>query len=200
MTNNHNIYKICASSCGVLATYPLDLLQTKIIANQDITIKKEELLWLILLANVFAIRNNTYIMLNFLQNEILRGTLSGLSGVPLYLFIEIKKLYSRLAIYPNMQNFIFYMTIREALICLTIYKLRLMNIYYPNFTSSLIANIIGFPIKLIAFKSGFSTIIFDNSSIKKIAVLEIFKTSIRDALILYLMYDFNYSPFKIDKR
>ena len=74
-----------------------------------------------------------------------------------------------------------------------------MNIYYPNFISSLLGNTLGFPIKMIAFKKGFSNINFDMTSVKKIAFLEILKTSIRDALILYLMYDFNYSPFKIDK-
>ena len=193
------LYKICASSCGVLATYPLDLLQTKIIAKQNITIKKEEILWLVLMANVFIIRNTTYMMLYFINNQILRGTISGISGVPLYLYIEVKKFYSRLSVYPNIQNFIFYMTVREILICTSIYKLRLMNIYYSNFISSLLGNILGFPIKIIAFKKGFSNIIFDMTSVKKIAFLEILKTSIRDALILYLMYDFNYSPFKIDK-
>ena len=71
-----------------------------------------------------------------------------------------------------------------------------MNIVNATFISALVANIIGFPLKLYALSKSYSVFIINKKTIRLSAIMEILKASISDGLALYLMYSPNFSPLK----
>ena len=190
-----SLYRICASSCGALTTIPLDILQTKIVSNQPIEFKFEEFKIMFLMIALFSIQNGVYNWSAFLNNKSLRGTLAGLSAAPFYIFLESKKLYSRLGLTPKYKNFIFWITIRQIVVFVTLYNTFELKIKYAKFVSAFFANFFGFPLRIIALKQSYSTLNFDIKNIKKTGLLEILKSSIGDGSTLYLIYNFKYSPF-----
>ena len=190
-----SLYRIGASSCGALTTIPLDILQTKIVSNQPIEFKLEEFKIMFLMTALFSIQNGVYNWSAFLNNKSLRGTLAGLSAAPFYIFLESKKLYSRLGLTPTYKNFIFCITIRQILVFVTLYNIIDLNIMYAKFVSAFFANFFGFPLRILALKQAYPTLNFDIKNIKKTGLLEIVKSSIGDGTTLYLIYNFKYSPF-----
>lgn len=190
-----SLYRIGASSCGALTTIPLDILQTKIVSNQPIEFKLEEFKIMFLMTALFSIQNGVYNWCAFLNNKSLRGALAGLSAAPFYIFLESKKLYSRLGLTPKYKNFIFWITIRQIVVFVTLYNTFDLNIMYAKFVSAFFANFFGFPLRILALKQGYPSLNFDIKNIKKTGLLEILKSSIGDGSTLYLIYNFKYSPF-----
>lgn len=185
MVNSYsNLYTLSASSCGALTTIPLDMLQTKIISNQNIQFKIEEFKWVLYLTALFSIQNIVFKNSYFLKSITLRGAIAGLSTVPLYVLIETKKNLSRLQMSPIYINLIKWIILRQITLFTILYKLIFI---YNKFISALLANSIGFPIKLLALKNAYPNLKFDIYTIKKTAFLEIIKSSISDGLTLYLL-------------
>ena len=191
------LYRICASSCGALSTLPLDVIQTKTLSGEKDIFKISELKWTLLMTFLFTIQNSVYEFSNFIPNITIRGILSGLSASPFYVLIETKKMKNRLGILPFYKKFIFWLTFREILVYVTIYNLFMLNIPYSKLLASLLANGIGFPLKIFALKNGYPTLNFSYDKIKKTAIIEIIKSSIGDSITLYLIYNFPFSPLKI---
>ena len=197
MINIHNIvYSIGASSCGTLTTLPLDILQTKIVSNKPIQFKFEELKIIFFMTSLFSIQNSIYNWSIFLNNISIQAALSGISITPFLIFLENKKLYLRLNLYPKNANFIFWITIRQIIVFVTLYNIFTMNIIYSEFIGALFANLLGFPLRILALKYGYPNLELDFNKIKKTGLLEIIKSSIGDGITLYLIYNFKYSPFK----
>tara|TARA_B100000424_G_C22877732_1_gene467273 strand:- start:147 stop:752 length:606 start_codon:yes stop_codon:yes gene_type:complete len=193
---NPILYSLTASSCGALTTVPFDILQTKIVSNESIEIKFEELKILLLMTSLFSIQNGIYNWSNFLNNKNIRATLAGLSVTPFYIFLESKKVYCRLGLKPKYKKFIFWITIRQILVFITLYNILYLNISYSKFISAFFANFLGFPLRILAFKEAYPTLNYNFTNIKKTGILEIIKSSICDGITLYLIYNFKYSPFK----
>jgi hypothetical protein len=190
-----SLYRIGASSCGALTTIPLDILQTKIVSNKPIEFKLDEIKIMFLMTTLFSIQNGVYNWSGFLNNKSFRGALAGLSVVPFYIFLESKKLYSRIGIKPKYKNFIFWITLRQIIVFVTLYNTFELKIKYAKFISAFLANSFGFPLRIIALKQGYPSLNFDINNIKKTGLLEILKSSIGDGSTLYLIYNFKYSPF-----
>lgn len=189
------LYRLGASSCGALTTIPLDILQTKIISNQTIEFKLEEFKIMFLMTALFSIQNGVYNWSSFFNNKSLRGALAGLSAAPFYIFLESKKLYSRLGLLPKYKVFIFWITLRQIIVFVTLYNIFDLNIIYAKFISAFLANSFGFPLRILALKQAYPTLNFDLNNIKKTGLLEIIKSSIGDGTTLYLIYNFKYTPF-----
>lgn len=189
------LYRLGASSCGALTTIPLDILQTKIISNQTIEFKLEEFKIMFLMTTLFSIQNGVYNWSSFFNNKSLRGALAGLSAAPFYIFLESKKLYSRLGLLPKYKVFIFWITLRQIIVFVTLYNIFDLNIIYAKFISAFLANSFGFPLRILALKQAYPTLNFDLNNIKKTGLLEIIKSSIGDGTTLYLIYNFKYTPF-----
>ena len=193
---NPMIYRVGASLCGGLSILPLDVIQTKTLSTSNVEFKFEETKWLMLLPVVFAIQNTVFDNIRFIKNKSIRGAIAGLSSSPLFIIADIKKYESRLGILPKYKNFIFWITIRQMIVFSILYTFIVKNVPKSNFYSALLANLIGFPFKLIAIKKSFNNIKIDLNSIKYSAVLEITKSAIGDGITLFLIYNFKYSPIK----
>tara|TARA_B100001093_G_scaffold351999_1_gene336459 strand:+ start:207 stop:800 length:594 start_codon:yes stop_codon:yes gene_type:complete len=193
---NPMIYRVGASLCGGLSILPLDVIQTKTLSTNNVEFKFEETKWLMLLPVVFAIQNTVFDNISFIKNKSIRGAIAGLSSSPLFIIADIKKYESRLGILPKYKNFIFWITIRQMIVFSILYTFIVKNLPKSNFYSALLANLIGFPFKLIAIKKSFNNIKIDLNSIKYSAVLEITKSAIGDGITLFLIYNFKYSPIK----
>tara|TARA_R110002074_G_scaffold301392_2_gene472800 strand:- start:1535 stop:2128 length:594 start_codon:yes stop_codon:yes gene_type:complete len=191
-----SLYRIGAASCGALTTIPFDIMQTKIISNQNIEFKLEEFKWMFFMTALFAIQNGVYDWSKFINSHTIRGALSGIVASPIYIYLEMCKFKSRLGLYPKLKQFAFWITLREIIVFVTMYNIFLLNIPYAKFISAFFANSFGFPLRVIAFKKAYPTLTFNNDSIKKTGILEIIKSSIGDGLTLMLIYNFKYSPIK----
>ena len=152
------IYRIGCSICGGISILPLDVIQTKTLSTNNVEFKLEETKWLMLLPIVFAIQNTVYDNTNFINNKSIRGMLAGLSSSPLFIISEIKKLECRMGVLPKFKNFIFWITIRQLLVYLILYNLIIKNVAISNFYAALLANLIGFPFKLMSMKTSYNNI------------------------------------------
>ena len=193
---NPSLYRIAAASCGAVSIIPLDIMQTKIISNKDVEFKIDEFKWMFYMTLLFSIQNAVYDWSKFINSQTIRGALSGIVASPIYIYLEISKIYSRLNIYPKFKNFAFWITLREIILFVIMYNIFLLNIPYSSFISAFFANGFGFPFKIIAFKKGYHTLTFDSKTIKKTAFIEIIKSSIGDGITLLLIYNFKFSPIK----
>ena len=66
------------------------------------------------------------------------------------------------------------------------------NAIKSNFYAALLANLIGFPFKLLSMKNSYDNIKLDFNSIKYSAFIEITKSAIGDGITLFLIYNFKY--------
>ncbi len=196
MLINPTLYKLCSSACGGLSTMPLDIIQTKIMSTKEVKFNVNEFKWISLMPIVFVIQNTAYSRTHIIDSQIIRGIIAGLAASPMYIFLEIKKYESRLKLLPIMREFIFWMTLREVVVYITLYSIFMMNIPYAKFVAGFMANFVGFPLRLICMGKSYPIIKIDMNSIKKTGLLEIIKAGIGDGLTLYLIYGFKYSPIK----
>tara|TARA_B100001057_G_C22597751_1_gene851548 strand:+ start:156 stop:749 length:594 start_codon:yes stop_codon:yes gene_type:complete len=194
---NPIIYRVCCSLCGGVSILPLDVIQTKTLSTTNVEFKFEETKWLILLPFVFAIQNTVFDNISFINNKSIKGAIAGLISSPLFILTEIKKYEYRLGILPKYKIFIFWITIRQTIVFLTLYTFLVKNAIKRNFYSALLANLIGFPFKLLSIKNSYNNIKLDLHSIKYSGFLEIIKSAIGDGITLFLIYNFKYSPLKI---
>lgn len=193
---NPALYRLVSASCGGLSTIPLDVLQTKILTDETVEFKLEEFKWLVFMPTIFVIQNGIYTWSDFMSNKLLRSTLAGLSATPPYIFLEIKKLYTRLDILPKYKPYIFWMTIREIVVYVTIYHLYNLKIPFAKFLCAFVANGLGFPLRILALKYSYPSLNINFKSIKKTALIEIIKSAVGDGITLFLIYNFKYSPIK----
>lgn len=191
-----SLYRIGAASCGALTTIPFDIMQTKVISNHNIEFKLEEFKWMFFMTSLFAIQNSVYDSTKFINSQSIRGLLSGIVASPIYIYLEMRKIYSRIGLYPKIKEFSLWITLREIIVFVTMYNIFLLNIPYAKFISAFFANSFGFPLRIIAFKKAYPTLTFDSKSIKKTAILEIIKSSLGDGLTLVLIYNCKFSPIK----
>lgn len=194
---NPFLYRVACASCGGLSVLPLDILQTKILTNETIHFNPEEFKWLIFMPSVFALQNSVYNWADFLPNQFIRGSLAGLAASPPYIFLEIKKLYTRMHVLPKYKTYIFWMTIREIVVYVTLYNLLLINKPYIKFIAAFIANGFGFPLRILALQSSYPNMLINIENVKKTALLEIIKSAIGDGIALFFIYNFYLSPIKI---
>lgn len=191
-----SLYRIGAASCGALTTIPFDIMQTKVVSNKDIEFKLEEFKWMFFMTALFAIQNSAYNWSKFINSQTIRGALSGIVASPIYIYLEMRKINSRIGLYPKIKQFTLWITLREIIVFVTMYNIFLLNIPYAKFISAFFANSLGFPLRVLAFKKAYPSLIFDNKSIKKTAILEIIKSSIGDGVTLVLIYNCKFSPIK----
>lgn len=191
-----SLYRIGAASCGALTTIPFDIMQTKLLSNKHIEFKLEEFKWLFFMTALFSIQNSIYNWSKFINSQTIRGALSGIVASPIYIYLEMRKINSRIGLYPKIKQFTLWITLREIIVFVTMYNIFLLNIPYAKFISAFLANSLGFPLRIIAFKKAYPSLTFNNDSIKKTGLLEIIKSSIGDGLTLMLIYNFKYSPIK----
>jgi len=175
---------------------PLDIIQTKIMSTKEVKFNVNEFKWISLMPIVFVIQNTAYSRTHIIDSQIIRGIIAGLAASPMYIFLEIKKYESRLKLLPIMREFIFWMTLREVVVYITLYSIFMMNIPYAKFVAGFMANFVGFPLRLICMGKSYPIIKIDMNSIKKTGLLEIIKAGIGDGLTLYLIYGLKYSPIK----
>lgn len=188
MVNFHStLYKLSASSCGALVTIPFDILQTKAMCNKNIEFKLDEFKYMFYMVILFTLQNIVYDSSKFLKSQTLRGMLSGLSSSPIYIYVERKKLESRLQIYPKIKNLIIWITIRQILLFITLYNVINLNIPYSKFLGAFCANLIGFPLRLTALKKSYNNLNIDYSCLKKTCILEILKSTLGDGITLTLI-------------
>uniref|UniRef100_A0A6C0AYU1 Uncharacterized protein n=1 Tax=viral metagenome TaxID=1070528 RepID=A0A6C0AYU1_9ZZZZ len=193
---NPIIYRVSASLCGGLSILPLDVIQTKTLSTNNVKFKFRETKWLILLPVVFAIQNSVFDNITFINNKSIKGAIAGLISSPFFIFTEIKKYQSRLGILPKYKIFVFWITLRQTIVFLTLYTFIIKNAIKSNFYAALLANLIGFPFKLLSMKNSYDNIKLDFNSIKYSAFIEITKSAIGDGITLFLIYNFKYSPLK----
>lgn len=193
---NPFLYQYLSTTGSNLITLPIDIAQTKVLSNSSSTINLSEIKWLLLFPLIFTSQNIIYNEISIVKNTLLRGALAGMLSSPIYTYLETKKMYSRLAILPNYYIYSKIILARQTLFYAILYKISLMNIVNATFISALVANIIGFPLKLYALSKSYSVFIINKKTIRLSAIMEILKASISDGLALYLMYSPNFSPLK----
>lgn len=106
-------------------------------------------------------------------------------------------MYKRLNILPKYDIYFKIILLRQTLFYSILYEISEFNIAFSNFIAAIIANSIGFPIKLIALSYSYSIFVINKKTIKITALLEILKASISDGLALFLIYKPSFSPFNI---
>ena len=84
-------------------------------------------------------------------------------------------MYQRLKILPKYDTYFKIILIRQTLFYSILYEISKFNMEFSNFIAAIIANTIGFPIKLIAFSYSYSFFIINKKTIKITALLEILK-------------------------
>jgi hypothetical protein len=189
------LYQYICSTSSSLVTLPLDIAQTKILSPKEVNIELSEIKWLLLFPLIFTSQNIVYNELSNIKNTIIRGALAGFLTSPIYTFLETKKMYQRLKILPKYDTYFKIILIRQTLFYSILYEISEFNMEFSNFIAAIIANTIGFPIKLIAFSYSYSFFIINKKTIKITALLEILKASISDGLALFLIYKPSFSPF-----
>lgn len=192
---NPILYQYLCSTSSSLVTLPLDIAQTKILSPKEVNIELSEIKWLLLFPLIFTSQNIVYNELSNIKNTIIRGALAGFLTSPIYTFLETKKMYQRLKILPKYDTYFKIILIRQTLFYSILYEISKFNMEFSNFIAAIIANTIGFPIKLIAFSYSYSFFIINKKTIKITALLEILKASISDGLALFLIYKPSFSPF-----
>lgn len=192
---NPILYQYLCSTTSSLVTLPIDITQTKILSTKEVYIDLSEIKWLLLFPLIFTSQNIVYNELYNIKNTMLRGAIAGFLTSPIYTFLETKKMYRRLNILPRYEIYFKIILIRQTIFYSILYEISQLNIVFSNFIAAIIANSIGFPIKLIALSYSYSIFVINKKTIKITALLEIIKASISDGLALFLIYKPSFSPF-----
>ena len=185
---NPIVYKYMCTTATNLITLPLDITQTKILNTDTTNININEIRWLLLFPLIFTSQNIIYNNLLFIKSNALRGAITGIISTPVYIFLETKKLYSRINNYPRLLIYTRWILLRQIIFYSILYKISNLNIYYSKFLSALLANTAGFPIKLIALKNSYNSFNINKKTFRLTTFIEILKSSISDGLALYLIY------------
>ena len=57
---NPYLYRACSASCGALSTFPIDIIQTSVLTQQNVTLRVNELPLMLIMTNLFAIQNTVF--------------------------------------------------------------------------------------------------------------------------------------------
>lgn len=193
---NPILYQYICTTSSNLITLPLDIAQTKVIASHNTTFNVNELKWLALFPLIFTSQNIVYNNLFNIKNIFLRGAAAGIITTPIYTYLETSKINSRINQLPNYNIFIFLILLRQAIFYSVLYQISVFNIPNATFIAALVANLIGFPIKLYTLIKSYSVFVVNKKTIIISAIIEIFKASISDGSSLFLMYTPSFSPLK----
>lgn len=177
---------ICTTSSNLL-TLPLDIAQTKIIAPQNTSFNLDELKWLALFPLIFTSQNIVYNNLFNIKNTFLRGAAAGIITTPVYTYLETSKINSRINQLPNYNIFMCLILIRQAIFYSVLYQVSVFNIPNATFIAALVANLIGFPIKIYTLIKSYSVFVVNKKTIIISGIIEIFKASISDGTALFLI-------------
>ena len=194
---NPYLYRACSASCGALSTLPIDIIQTSVLTQRNVTLRVNELPLMLIMSNLFAIQNTVFSCTNCIPNISFRAILASVSISPFVIFIQAKKYYYRFGICPIYKNFIFWTTLREIVFYITIYNLYKSNIYFSQILAPLISNILAYSFRIIAIKKSYQELDITYKNIFYGSILEIIKSSIGDSIALYMIYHHKLSPFKI---
>ncbi len=191
------MYRACAASCGALSTFPIDIIQTSVITQRNVTLRANEIPLMLIMTNLFAIQNTVFSCTTCIPNISIRAILASLSISPFVIFVQIKKYYYRFGMSPIYKNFIFWTTLREIVFYITIYNFYKSNIYYSQFFAPLLSNILAYSFRVLALKKSYIHLNITYKNIFYGSILEILKSSIGDSIALYMIYYHKLSPFKI---
>ena len=183
---NPIILKFCCASGSAISIIPLDIIQTKLITNKNIEFKLIEFKWILLSASIFTIQNNFYNWSKFIPYFSLRGAFSGLLITPIYVYLESNKLFSRTNIIVEMKIFAIILVIRQIIFYSILYRLLIINYQHINYAAAFICNVIGYPIKILAFYKSCPNLKLNYISIRNAAFIEILKSSLSDSFALCL--------------
>ena len=197
MICNPILYRYLSATTSSLATLPLDIAQTKILSTTSTNININEIQFILLAPLIFTSQNLIYSELSNVKNILVRGALAGFLSSPIYSFIEIRKIHTRLNILPHCNTYIKIFLLRQTIFYAILYKITSLNIKYSIFLSALIANTIGYPIKLLALASSYSVFKINKNTVRLTGLIEIIKASISDGLSIYFMYVPSFSPFNL---
>jgi hypothetical protein len=193
---NPILYQYLCSTTSSLVTLPIDIAQTKILSTKEVNTDLSEIKWLLLFPLIFTTQNIVYNELYNIKSTMIRGAIAGFLTSPIYTFLETKKMYKRLNILPRYETYFKIILVRQTIFYSILYKISKLNIAFSNFISAIVANLVGFPLKLLALSKSYSIFLINKKTIKLCAVMVILKASISDGLSLYLMYSPNFSPLK----
>lgn len=189
------LYRACAASCGAISTLPIDIIQTSILTQKNISLKVNELPLILLMSNLFAIQNTVFTSTTCIPNISIRAIIASLSISPFVILIQAKKYYYRFGISPIYKNFIFWTTLREIVFYISIYNLYKSNFFLSQFFIPILSNIFAYTFKILAIKKSYHNLYITNKNILYSAILEIFKSSLGDSIALFLIYNYEFSPF-----
>ena len=194
---NPYLYRACSASCGALSTLPIDIIQTSVLTQRNVTLRVNELPLMLIMSNLFAIQNTVFSCTNCIPNISFRAILASLSISPFVIFIQAKKYYYRFGISPIYKNFIFWTTLREIVFYITIYNLYKSNIHFSQILAPLLSNIVAYYFRIIAIKKSYQELDITYKNIFYGSILEIIKSSIGDSIALFLIYNYKFSPIKL---
>jgi len=182
------VYRSACATCGALTVLPIDIVHTRIVTNKTVMVRPRELGLIFAMCNMFALQNTVYENLKFITNNGIRGSVASLSISPLVLFIKIKKMYSRLNIYPLYKDFIFWTLLRETIYYSLLYTIYNFNNGIYKLFAPFIANTIAYPFKIIMLKKSYPILNINYTIIKKGIFFELLESSIGDSIAFYLIY------------
>lgn len=194
---NPYLYRACSASCGALSTFPIDIIQTSVLTQQNVTLRVNELPLMLIMTNLFAIQNTVFSCTKCIPNISVRAILASLSISPFVIFVQVKKYYYRFGMSPIYKNFIFWTTLREIVFYITVYNFYKSNIYLSQFLAPLLSNILAYSFRVLALKKSYIDLNITYKNIFYGSILEILKSSIGDSIALYMIYYHKLSPFKI---
>ena len=148
------------------------------------------------IGGIFTSQNIVYNNLFNIKNRFLRGGAAGIITTPVYTYLETSKINSRINQLPNYNIFMCLILIRQAIFYSVLYQVSVFNIPNATFIAALVANLIGFPIKILTLIKSYSGFVVNKKTIIISAIIEIFKASISDGSSLFLMYTPSFSPLK----
>ena len=189
------LYRATCASCGLITVLPLDILQTQLLYHKNVKLTYKEFKWLLFASTIFTVQNTVYSISNYKFNNYISSILAGISSSPFYIFLEYNKIYLRFRLIPEQKIYFFIMTMRQIFLYTIIYNFKLNNITnipasISKFITFLLGNSIAFIVKMIALKTSYPTIYISWKIIKKVALLEIIKTSACENIAQYLTYNY----------
>ncbi len=193
----------CSTFVHVL-TLPLDIACTSLLTNQIFKFQVKEINTVLSSSLFFAIQNLLYDNLDFINNNIIKSSSSGMLSVPFYLYHELNKVKNRYSINPNLlkwKKIIVIGSIRQITVIVFLYYFAFFNNKVIGLLGTLMINLYGILMKNYMLKLSYPFINIDIFNLKRVIFLDILRSSLNDYLTLQLIYNFNlfnniYNEFK----
>lgn len=182
------LYKVGCASCGAITILPINIIHTKIITNNKVVFKPKELLYIILMCNIFAIQNIIFHNINYIKNNGIKGACTAIYISPLIIYLKIKKFKCRFNLDPKYKIFIITTIIKEIVFYTSLYSFYNLNFKIMKIIAPILSNIISYPFKFIILKYSYPMLDIKFKIMKKTLKFEIFESSLGDMIGFYLMY------------